>query len=144
MPPAFDYYQTLTTHGLLLILVFTGTFLVGFVYAGTSHVLGGLKPATRKLGWTGFVLMVLGTLITVSQIISGEASVLYTFYPPMAASIWFYLGLVLIILGVWASALGIYYSAAKWRKENKGQKLPLYAFFGVGIYTLLVFGTISV
>src|SRR5699024_1525207 len=48
MPPAFDYYQTLTAHGILLILVFTGTFLVGYVYAGTSHVLGGLRPGVRK------------------------------------------------------------------------------------------------
>src|SRR5690625_1927997 len=37
MPNWFDYYQTLTTHGVLLILVFTGTFLIGYVYAGVSH-----------------------------------------------------------------------------------------------------------
>src|SRR5690625_6531141 len=41
MPLWFDYYQTLTTHGILLILVFTGTFLIGYVYAGVSHTLGG-------------------------------------------------------------------------------------------------------
>src|SRR5690625_7201689 len=30
MPGWFDYYQTLTTHGILLVLVFTGTFLIGY------------------------------------------------------------------------------------------------------------------
>src|SRR5699024_10058186 len=99
MPPWFDYYQTLTTHGILLILVFTGTFLVGYVYAGVSHVLGGLNDGVRKMGWTAFALMVIGTVLTASQVIIGNSSVLYTFYPPMAASPWFYIGLVLIVLG---------------------------------------------
>src|SRR5690625_4570553 len=85
MPSWFDYYQTLTTHGILLILVFTGTFLVGYIYAGLSHTLGGLLPAVRKLGWWSFGLMVFGTVVAASQVIIGEASVLYTFYPPMVA-----------------------------------------------------------
>src|SRR5690625_1595951 len=76
MPSWFDYYQTLTTHGVLLILVFTGTFLVGYVYAGLSHTLGGLIPKVRKMGWTAFGLMVAGTVLAASQIIIGEASVL--------------------------------------------------------------------
>src|SRR5690625_6200662 len=108
MPTCFDYYQTLTTHSVLLILVFTGTFLVGYVYAGLSHTLGGLIPKVRKMGWTAFGLMVAGTVLAASQIIIGEASVLYTFYPPMAASPWFYIGLVLVVLGIWSAAFGAF------------------------------------
>src|SRR5690625_4275031 len=63
MPAWFDYYQVLTTHGILLILVFTGTFLIGYVYAGLSHTLGGLIPITRKMGWTAFILAVSGTAL---------------------------------------------------------------------------------
>src|SRR5690625_1162427 len=144
MPLWFDYYQTLTTHGILLILVFTGTFLIGYVYAGVSHTLGGLIPVTRKLGWTAFGLMVFGTAIAASQVIIGEASVLYTFYPPMAASGWFYIGLVFVVLGIWAAAIGIFINVAHWRKNNRGQHLPLLAFFGTGIFILLFTATIGV
>ena len=144
MPAWFDYYQTLTTHGILLILVFTGTFLVGYVYAGVSHVLGGLLPKVRKMGWIAFGLMVAGTVLTASQVIIGEASVLYTFYPPMAASPWFYIGLVLIVLGIWTAAFGMFINVANWRKNHKGQKLPLFAFFGTGIFTLLFTATLGV
>lgn len=144
MPAWFDYYQTLTTHGILLILVFTGTFLVGYVYAGVSHVLGGLLPKVRKMGWVAFGLMVAGTVLTASQVIIGEASVLYTFYPPMAASPWFYIGLVLIVLGIWTAAFGMFINVANWRKNHKGQKLPLFAFFGTGIFTLLFTATLGV
>lgn len=144
MPGWFDYYQTLTTHGLLLILVFTGTFLIGYLYAGVSHTLGGLKPAVRKMGWVAFWLMLAGTILAASQILIGEASVLYTFYPPMAASPWFYIGLVLVVLGVWTAAFGVFINVAKWRKENKGQHVPLFSFFATGIFLLLFVGTIGV
>src|SRR5690625_1342699 len=106
MPSWFDYYQTLTTHGVLLILVFTGTFLIGYVYAGLSHTLGGLISKVRKMGWVAFTLMIIGTVLAASQIAIGEASVLYTFYPPMAASPRFYIGLVLVVLGI--LTVGIY------------------------------------
>lgn len=144
MPNWFDYYQTLTTHGILLILVFTGTFLVGYVYAGISHTLGGLLPVVRKLGWTSCGLMVFGTVVAASQVIIGEASVLYTFYPPMAASPWFYIGLVFVVLGIWAAAAGVFTNVIHWRRKNRGQKLPLLAFFGTGIFILLFTATIGV
>lgn len=144
MPSWFDYYQTLTTHGVLLILVFTGTFLIGYIYAGMSHTLGGFIPIVRKFGWTAFGLMLVGTVVAASQIVIGEASVLYTFYPPMAASGWFYIGLVLVVLGIWTAAFGGFIQAANWRKRNRGKHLPLLAFFGVGIFTLLFTATIGV
>lgn len=144
MPVWFNYYQVLTAHGILLILVFTGTFLVGYVYAGLSHTLGGLLPKVRKMGWIAFYLMLAGTVLAASQVIIGNATVLYTFYPPMAASPWFYIGLVLVVLGVWTAAFGAFINVANWRKRHKGQKLPLLAFFGTGIFLLLFTGTLGV
>lgn len=144
MPSWFDYYQTLTTHGLLLILVFTGTFLVGYLYAGVSHTLGGLLPKVRKLGWIAFWLMVSGTALAASQVIIGEASVLYTFYPPMAASPWFYIGLVLVVLGIWTAAFGTFINVAHWRKNHRGQHVPLFSFFATGIFILLFTATLGV
>lgn len=144
MPSWFDYYQTLTTHGILLILVFTGTFLVGYLYAGLSHTLGGLLPVVRKMGWIAFGLMVAGTVLSASQIVIGKASVLYTFYPPMAASPWFYIGLVLVVLGVWTAAFGAFINVGHWRRANRGKHVPLFAFFTTGIFLLLFVGTLGV
>src|SRR5699024_1100058 len=89
LPSWLNYYEVLTGHGVLLVLIFTATFVVGYFYAGVSHTMGGLIPITRKLGWTAFSLMVIGTVFVVSMIAAGEATVLYTFYPPMQASPWF-------------------------------------------------------
>src|SRR5690625_5648332 len=96
------------------------------------------------MGWIAFWLMIAGTALSASQIIIGEASVLYTFYPPMAASPWFYIGLVLVVLGIWTAAFGAFINVANWRKNNRGKHLPLLAFFGTGIFVLLFTATLGV
>lgn len=144
LPPWLNYYQVLTAHGVLLILVFTALFLVGYFYAGLSHTLGGLVPMVRKMGWIAFGMMVIGVVFAVTTIVMGDASVLYTFYPPMQASPWFYIGLVFIVLGVWVAAFGAFINVASWRKRNRGQHVPLLSFFAVGVFVLLFFGSIGV
>lgn len=144
LPTWMNYYQVLTAHGILLVLIFTATFMVGYFYAAISRTLGGLISVTRKLGWTAFTLMVIGAVFVVTTVAAGEASVLYTFYPPMQASPWFYIGLVFIVLGVWSAAAGVFTNVIHWRKQNKGQHIPLLSYFAVGVFILLFFGTIGV
>lgn len=139
-----NYYEVLTAHGFLLVLVFTALFLVGYLYSALSHTLGGLIPAVRKMGWIAFGMMVVGVIFVVTTVVMGKATVLYTFYPPMQASPWFYIGLVFIVLGVWLTAFGAFINVAHWRKRHRGQHIPLLSFFVVGIFILLFFGTIGV
>jgi len=144
LPNWFNYYQVLTVHGVLLILVFTITFLIGYFYAGVSHTLGGLLPRIRKMGWISFGLIMAGVALAASQIIIGEASVLYTFYPPLAASGWFYVGLLLVVLGIWTAAIGVFINVFVWRKQNRGQHIPLLSYFATGVFILLFGGTVGV
>jgi len=144
LPVWLNYYEVLTAHGVLLVLVFTATFVVGYFYAGLSHTLDGLIPAVRKMGWIAFSLMVIGVVFVVTTIVMGEASVLYTFYPPMQASPWFYIGLVFLVLGIWTAAFGCFINVASWRKRNKGKHIPLLSYFAVGVFILLFFGSLGV
>ncbi|MFD2208459.1 cbb3-type cytochrome c oxidase subunit I [Virgibacillus halophilus] len=144
LPSWFSYYQVLTSHGLLLVVVFTAFFTIGYFNAALSHTLGGLLPKVRKMIWTGFALKLAGFVMAVIPIVMNEASVLYTFYPPMAASPMFYIGLVFIVLGIWMNAFAGFINVANWRKAHKGEHLPILAFFGTGFYVLLFFGTLPV
>lgn len=144
LPVWFNYYEVLTAHGVLLVLVFTATFVVGYFYAALSHTLGGLIPAVRKMGWIAFGLMVIGVLFVITTIVMGEATVLYTFYPPMQASPWFYIGLVFLVLGIWTAAFGVFTNVFHWRKNHKGQHIPLLSYFAVGVFVLLFFGSLGV
>lgn len=144
LPSWFDYYQTLTAHGILMILVFTTLFMIGYFYASISHVLGGLIPITRKLGWIAFGSAVFGTVLVAITIIAGNASVMFTFYPPMQASPWFYIGLVFLVVGIWLAAIGVFLNAWDWKKKHKGEHLPLLSYFAVGAFLLLFSASILV
>ncbi|MEL3972793.1 cbb3-type cytochrome c oxidase subunit I [Rossellomorea oryzaecorticis] len=144
LPPWLNYYQVLTAHGVLLVLVLTAFFTIGYFYAALSHTLGGLLPKVRKMAWIGFFMKTAGLVMAVVPILKNDASVLYTFYPPMAASPLFYIGLVFIVLGVWMCAFGSFLSVAHWRKQHKGEHIPILAFFATGVFVLLFFGSIPV
>ncbi|MBM4760973.1 cbb3-type cytochrome c oxidase subunit I [Bacillus sp. B15-48] len=141
LPPWFNYYQVLTAHGLLLVVVFSAFITIGYFYAILSHTLGGLLPKVRKIAWVGFWTKIVGFVLVVIPILMNEASVMFTFYPPMAAHPMFYYGLVLIVLGIWALSAGAFIQIANWRKNHKGQHLPILAYFATGVFILLVGAT---
>lgn len=139
-----NYYEILTLHGIFLIVAFTTLFMNGYLYAGVDYAVGGLPKAVKMLGWIAFYSFILGAIIVTATVIAGEATVLYTFYAPMAASPWFYIGLVFVALNIYLSASGIFITALKWKKRNKGKHLPLFVFFAVGIYVLITFAFLFV
>src|SRR6266511_5032530 len=86
-----EYFQGLTLHGVVNAIVFTTFFAVAFGYAVIRFYLG--RPLNMKVAWLSFALMIIGTLLAAAAILSGKASVLYTFYPPLRAHPAFYVGL---------------------------------------------------
>lgn len=144
LPSWLNYYQVLTAHGLLLVVIFSGFFMIGYFYSGLSHTLGGLLPKVRKLAWVGFSLSMFGAVLVVIMVLMNEASVMYTFYPPMKANPIFYFGLVFVVLGIWLCCFGAFIQVASWRKKHKGQHLPILAFFATGAFVLTLGATLFV
>lgn len=144
LPSWISYYALLTAHGVLLVLVLSSFFSIGYLYAGTSRVLGGLAPKTIVFGWTGFGLMTVGTAIAAFFILSGDANVLYTFYTPMQAHPWFYIGLALLVVGILLNCVGMFITYQSWRKRNPGELTPLFAFFANAVFVLWVFASLFI
>ena len=122
------YYRSVTAHGTVMAYVLPTLVAMGFGYAivelALKRPLIGLRWA-----WAGFALVVAGTLMASLPMALGRASVLYTFYPPLIASPFFYLGVVLVVVGswVWVALMGVNLQA--WKKANPGAAVPL-AMFG--------------
>lgn len=144
LPTNFNYYQVLTAHGILLVLVFSVLFVIAYFYSILSHTMDGLFPIVRKMGWISLITMLVGVVLVVTQVVMGNASVMYTFYPPMKASPWFYVGLFIVVAGIWIAAFGGFTQIAKWRKRNRGKHIPLLGFFAMGVFILLFFGSLGV
>jgi hypothetical protein len=129
------YYASVTLHGTAMAYVITTFFAMGFGYAVAATSLG--RPLRGvAAAWIGFVICLIGTLMAVFSVLSGRASVLYTFYPPLLASIWYYLGAFLLIGGSMIWVVLMVYDMAAWKRDNPGQPVPL-AMFAITATALL-------
>src|SRR5690606_27266891 len=144
LPTWLNYYQILTAHGVLLALIFTTFFIFAFLIAGMSKTLGGFGPKVNLFAWLGFIVTTIGTALATVMIISGKASVLYTFYAPLKASGWYYVALVLVIIGTWLSSFALLGHYVAWKKRNKGQLSPLFAYMTVATLILWLIACLGV
>lgn len=124
---AAGYYASVTAHGVIMAFVLTTYFIVGFGYYTAVSTLQ--RPLWgRGLAWLGWVIMTIGTVMAAVTILSGHASVLYTFYPPLLAYWTFYAGAALLIVGSFAWIAIMVVSVIQWKRENPGQAVPLPMF----------------
>lgn len=138
-----SYYQGLTIHGVLNVLVWTTFFICGFLPFVTVYALNTPLAAPR-LAWATFWLMVLGLLLVVWPILANDASVLFTFYPPMKAHSAFYIGLTLVVVGTWLVAATLLMTYRRWRQGHPGERTPLAAFGALGTFTMWAIASIGV
>jgi cytochrome c oxidase subunit 1 len=118
------YYLSVTAHGVLMALVFTTFFIMALGYAFAESALK--RPiAHPRLGWLGFWIAVAGSAAAAVAILSGKASVLYTFYPPLQAHPAFYIGAALLVVGSWIWAIVMLRTYQLWRREHPEAPTPL-------------------
>jgi cytochrome c oxidase subunit 1 len=134
-PLIATYYQGLTLHGVLNALVFTTIFITAF---HTFSIIKGLNLNLRwmKVAIAGLGLIVVGLVLAGSAMLSNNATVLYTFYPPMQASPLFYIGLTVLVVGSWMIGWSQLATIAAWKKANPGKRTPIIAM-GSGVNVLL-------
>jgi cytochrome c oxidase subunit 1 len=61
----------------------------------------------------------------------GLASVLYTFYPPMVGNPFYYIGVVMVVVGSWIWVALMSINLAIWKRENPDKPVPLAMFANV-------------
>src|ERR1700710_1431192 len=122
------YYRSVTAHGTVMAYVLPTLIAMGFGYAITELALK--KPLIGvKWAWSGFWLVIAGTAVAAATTAAGKASVLYTFYPPMIASPFYYLGIVLVVVGSWIWVALMSINLHAWKRARPGATVPL-AMYG--------------
>ncbi|MEM6280864.1 MAG: cbb3-type cytochrome c oxidase subunit I [Chloroflexota bacterium] len=142
--PIFTYYyQALTLHGVLNALVFTTFFIMGISYFVVQRSLQRPMRSTLAV-WLSFWLMVVGMVLAGYAIVTGQATVLFTFYPPMLAHWSFYLGLTLVVVGSWVGVFNSLATYFAWRKDNPGKKVPLATYAIIANFIMWFTATLGV
>jgi cytochrome c oxidase subunit 1 len=141
-PGMRSYYEGLTVHGVFNVIVLTFAFANGFTALTLARGLNA--PLSSGLLWAALVSLALGVILTAVAMFSGHASVLYTFYAPLQAVWYFYLGLVLLVLSTWLTSLNLFITLARWRRAHPGQRIPLMAYASVMVYIFWDLSSIGV
>ena len=133
------YFGSVSTHGVLMGFVLTTFFVVGFGYYTAATSLRQ-EIWNRPFAWFGFLLSLSGVLLAAVPLLTGNASVLYTFYPPLMAHPAFYIGATLLIVGSWVWCLQMVMMMTTWKRANPGETVPL-AMYGTTSNAILWFIT---
>lgn len=137
-----SYYQGLTIHGVLNVLVFTTFYIMGFLSFITAHAFD--RPLNRPLAWATLGVMTIGLLMAAVPLLSNNATVMFTFYPPLQADFFFYLGLTLVVAGTWLLLINQIIVYHQWRKEHPNDRMPLAGFMSIVTMAMWTISTIGV
>ncbi len=137
--PAEWFYLMLTGHGANVLLFWILFFEIAILYFA-SAVLLGARLAAPKFAWLAFILMIVGALMANYAVLRGDSSVMFTSYPPMMASHWFYLSLIIFAVGALLAVI-IFFATlvvAKAEKTYDGS-VPLVTFGAITAAIIAVF-----
>ncbi|MCC6628600.1 MAG: cbb3-type cytochrome c oxidase subunit I, partial [Chloroflexi bacterium] len=131
----FNYYHGLTLHGVLNVIVFTFAFTNGFLTLVMARATGRRIVSPALLA-TSFWITLIGVVLAGGAMLSGEANVLYTFYPPLRAHWTFYVGATLVVASTWVTSANVFLSLRAWKRAHPGERTPLQAFMVVAAYAM--------
>ena len=137
--PAEWFYLVLTGHGANVLLFWIIFFEIAVLYFASAILLNS-RIAAPKFAWLGFVLMVVGALLTNYAVLQGESSVMFTSYPPMQAKPNFYLGLILFAVGALIGCAVFFATLVIAKEEDTYQgSIPLVTFGALTAAIIAVF-----
>ncbi len=137
--PAEWFYLVLTGHGANVLLFWIIFFEMAVLYFASAVILGS-RLAAPKMAWLAFVLMVVGAVMANYAVLRGDSTVMFTSYPPMQASQWFYLSLIIFAVGA-LIAVFVFFGTlvvAKAEKTYDGS-VPLVTFGAITAGIIAVF-----
>ena len=138
-----QYFMSVTAHGVV-----DGLRADDLLHHGLRlfRRRDGARPsaAGKSWAWAAFWMAIVGVVMAVIPIVIGHASVLFTFYPPLTASPWFYIGLVLVVVASWIWCVLMIVAMREWKRENPGRPVPLAMFATVANAVMWLWTTVGV
>jgi cytochrome c oxidase subunit 1 len=137
--PAEWFYLVLTGHGANVLLFWIIFFEIAVLYFASAILLNS-RLAAPKFAWLGFVLMVVGAILTNVTVLQGDSTVMFTSYPPMQARPNFYLGLILFAVGALIGCAIFFATLVIAKEEGTYQgSIPLVTFGALTAAIIAVF-----
>jgi len=124
------YFRSVTAHGTDMAYVFPTLVAMGFGYAISQAALNQALIGVRW-AWLGLALVAIGAVTATIPVALGRASVLYTFYPPLIGDAFYYIGVVLVVVGSWFWVALLSVNLGIWKRQHPDEPVPFAMFANV-------------
>ncbi len=124
------FYRALTMHGLAMLVFWIVFFEMALIYFGASVVLNS-RFCMSRTAWIGYGLMLLGSVVVTGAVLSGNATTMFTTYPPLQAHHLYYWGVIVFAVGIFLALAAFFTTVMVAQKEVLGGKkttLPLFVY----------------
>jgi cytochrome c oxidase subunit 1 len=135
------FYRILGAHGAAMLLFWILFFeAAGLIFGGV--ILLGRRMVAPRMGWLAYVLMLVGSISTFVIMLSGHATVMFTAYPPLEATHWFYLSVLVFAVGALVAVIHFLINVVAARLDGV-RSLPLFTYALVVAAVLALFTLVS-
>lgn len=125
--PMSQFYAFLSAHGLAMLILWILFFeMAGLIFGGT--ILLSARMLVPALGWIAYGMMLVGSVIAMWLMLSGEAVVMFTSYPPLQAPPLYYASILVFAVGAILGVVHFFINVIGARLRGEVRSLPLFTF----------------
>jgi cytochrome c oxidase subunit I len=136
------YYRITGAHGAAMLIFWILFFEVAGLIFGSTIILNR-NLFWPKVMWAAYGLMLVGSIGVLGTMLSGEATVMFTAYPPLQATSWFYLSLIVFAVGALIAVIGFFVNLVNARYNGQVGPLPLFTFAMLAAAVLALWTLVS-
>lgn len=140
--PAKPFYELLSAHGMAMLIFWILFFeMAGLIFGST--VLLSARMVAPVLGWIAYGMMLVGSVISLTLMLMGEATVMFTAYPPMRAVPAYYAAVLVFAVGAIVGVVHFFINVIAAKRRGDVGTLPLFTFALVAAATLALWSLLS-
>lgn len=125
--PAKTFYELLSTHGMAMLIFWILFFeMAGLIFGST--VLLSTRMMVPVLGWITYGMMLVGSVISMWLMLTGQATVMFTSYPPLQAPPLYYAAVLVFAVGAILGCVHFFINVIAARLRGEFTSLPLFSF----------------
>jgi cytochrome c oxidase subunit 1 len=125
--PMPEFYTFVSAHGMVMLIFWILFFeMAGLIFAST--VLLSARMLVPALGWIAYGMMLVGSLVSLWLMLSGQAVVMFTSYPPLRAPPLYYAAVLVFAVGAILGVVHFFINVVGARLRGEVGTLPLFTF----------------
>jgi cytochrome c oxidase subunit 1 len=141
LPPNL-FYDFLSAHGMVMLIFWILFFEVaGLIFAST--ILLSARMLVPAVGWVAYGMMLVGSVVAFWLMMTGQATVMFTSYPPLLASPLYYAAVLVFAVGAIVAVVHFFINIVGARLRGEVGSLPLFTFALTGAAIIALWSLLS-